>query len=248
MEDNRINVLERLAAADPARSGSDLDQAHADRVLAAILSEPRPERPVSRRQRRLVVVALAAGVVAIAAPALAFDGVRSLIGLDHPLPVLEESRLLVSAPVAEGTVARLWISPSTSGGECLFQTFGPPGDVEHAPEMGGGLCKHPGVISWEGIPLTLQMGATKRPLVPRGAREWIPPVISGRVDPELAAARVEVRWTGGSRALTLANEYFIGAVEEIYEPPLESEPFFLVAYDAAGNEVARRKLEAMRLE
>jgi len=238
MEDDRINVLDRLAAADPAPLGSELDEARADRVLTAILSESRPERPALRRRRRLVLAAVAAGVVAIAAPALAFDGVRSFVWRD-PEPVLEESRLLVSAPVAEGTVARLWLSPSTTGGQCLFETYGPPADVEHAPEMdgAGGCTERP--ISWEGIPLTYHTGSAGKP---HGATEWVPPVVSGRVDPELGATRVEVRWTGGSKALVLENEYFIGAVEEFHEPPAERLPFFVVAYDEDGQEVARLKL------
>jgi hypothetical protein len=100
--------------------------------------------------------------------------------------------------------------------------------------MGGGLCaERP--ISWEGIPLTYQTGSAHKP---PGATEWVPPVVSGRVDPELGAARVEVRWTGGSKALVLENDHFIGAVEGLHEPPAERLPFFVVAYDADGREVA----------
>jgi hypothetical protein len=42
--------------------------------------------------------------------------------------------------------------------------------------------------------------------------------------------------------------HFIGVVEELYEPPVETLPFFLVAYDEDGQEVARRKLEAVGLD
>jgi hypothetical protein len=243
MEDNRLDVLDRLAAADPAPAASKLDQARAERALAAILTQPRAQ-PVPRwRRPRLVLAAAAVLIVGMAAPAVASDRVRSFIGLEaHPHPVLEESTLLVSAPVAEGTVARLWLSPSTTGGECLFETYGPPGDVEHAPDMsGGGMCtERP--ISWEGIPLTFTGVHTGSGGKPHGATERVPPAVSGRVHPKLGAARVEVRWSGGSKALVLENEYFIGAVEELHEPPAERLPFFLVAYDADGQEVARLKL------
>lgn len=256
MEDNRINVLDRLAAADPARQPQELDQARADRVLAAILAEPRSEPRRLPRRRRLLVAALAVVVIGLAAPALAFDDVRSFIGLDREgfKPILEESRLLVSAPVADGTVVRLWLSPNKSGGECLFQTYGPPGEVEHAPEMGGGVCGWGPTGSLErgaragGSPLLSQVSSAKRPLKVHGATEWVPPVISGWVEPDLEATRVEVRWTGGSKELALANSYFIGAAEELYEPPAERLPFFVVAYDAEGNEVGRRKLDPVRLD
>jgi hypothetical protein len=240
MEDNRINVLDRLAAADPEEKPLRVDPASAERVLAAILAEPRDVR--RPRRRRLVAAAVAAVLVGLAAPALAFDGVRSFIGWGHG-PVLEEAQLLVSAPVADGTVARLWWSPSTSGGECLFETFGPPGDVERPAEMGAGGCTI-GVPPPEGASIIHVGGAGKV----HGAEEWVPPVVSGGLDADLGAARVEVRWTGGAKPLAFANDYFIGAVEELYEPAAQALPFFLVAYDADGQEVARRKLYPVRLD
>jgi hypothetical protein len=254
MEDNRVNVLQRLAAADPALHAPEVDEADIDRVLAAILAEPRPHRRSGWRRKRLVVAAVAAIAVGLAAPALAFDEVRSFLGLGAETPaVLEESRLLVSAPVAEGTVARLWASPSKLGGECLFATYGPPGPVERAPDMsGGGACRDrpmssDGPMSYERNPLTFSISTSKRPDAPNPARPWIPPAISGRVDPSLGATRVEVRWNGGSKALAFANSHFIGAVEELYEPPASALPFRLVAYDDVGKEVASRPLEPQRL-
>jgi hypothetical protein len=249
MEDHRINVLERLEAADPAPRTPEVDQDRADRVLAAILSEPRRERSGRLRRRRLLVAAIAVIVVGIATPALAFNGsVRSLF--DHPESpaVLEESTLLVAAEVAPGTVARLWRSPAKGGGECAFVTFGPPGDVERAPEMGGGACRWPAPGASVGTPLPLSISASKRPLTPKGATSWVPPVVSGGLDAGLGATRVEVRWNGGSQRLALADGHFIGAVEALYEPPASALPFHLVAYDAEGNEVARRKLDPMRFD
>lgn len=252
MEDNRINVLERLAAADPSPTATELDQARADRVLAAILAETREEPRIRLRRKRFLVVAVALAVIGLVAPALAFDGVRSFVGLDREgvAPILEESKLLVSAPVADQTVVRLWLSPNKSGGECLFETYGPPGEVAHAPEMGGGVCGLGPKMSqaYGGDHVGVGVSAAKRPLKVRGAAEWVPPVVSGRLAPALGATRVEVRWTGGSKELAVANDYFIGSVEALYEPSAELLPFTLVAYDEAGNEVARRALEPMRLD
>jgi hypothetical protein len=45
-----------------------------------------------------------------------------------------------------------------------------------------------------------------------------------------------------------ARRDLIIGVEELYEPPVEALPFFLVGYDAAGREVFRRKLEAVRID
>lgn len=256
MEDNRIDVLERLAAADPAPQAQEFDQARADRVLAGILAERRREPRSRLRRKRFLVPALALVVIGIAAPALAFDGVRSFIGLHREgfEPILEESELLASAPVVDGTVVRLWRAPNKSGGECLFETYGPPGDLEHPPERGGGMCKWGPGASYEqaaragGESIVVNHGAAKRPLKVHGATEWVPPVFWGWIDPALGATQVEIRWTGGSKQLAVDNDFFIGAVEEIYEPVETALPFFLVAYDSEGQEVGRRKLEPVRLD
>jgi hypothetical protein len=246
MEDNRIDVLKRLAAADPLRHGSDYDQHRADRVLAAILAAPRAKRRAIRR--RVVAAAVAGLVVAVAAPAFAFsDSVRSLVGGGGP-PELEEATLLVSAPVAEGTVAHLWRGRTTSGGDCFFETYGPPGDAG-TPDLGGGICSDRPLApsAYQG---SVHVGVTKKPLRVRGAAEWVPPVVTGHLDPTLGATRVVIEWTGGSKELAHVSGHFIGAAEELYEVPDELLPVHVVAYDAEGREVYRRKISAswFRLE
>lgn len=237
----RSDVLDRMAAVNPLPSGASVNPESADRLYVAILAEA---RQASRRhpRRRLVAAAVALALAVIAAPALAFsDGVRSFLGWPPvPLAVLEESRLLVSAPVDEDTVARFWRSPSTRGGECFFVTYGPPGPLEHAPEMGGGRCGSAGgQFLPAGAPVTIHTGISKR-----GGADWVPPVVDGRVDPELDVARVEVRWTGGSKELAYADGYFIGAVEALYEVSAELLPIHFIAYDADGREVHRTELSA----
>jgi hypothetical protein len=109
--------------------------------------------------------------------------------------------------------------------------------------MGGGLCSS-GPISYEGVPISATVSVGRRPPDLTRATNWVPPLISGLVDPELGATRVEVRWTGGSRELGFANGYFIGAAEELYEAPPSALPIFVVALDASGQEVARRQFPA----
>jgi hypothetical protein len=242
--DARSDVLDRIAATNPLPDGARYDSATADRLYVAIVAESR--LPTSRRvsRRWLIAATVVIAVAAIAAPALAFsDGVRSFLGLQSEPAVLEEARLLVSAPVAEGTVARLWVSPSKIGGECSFVTFGPPGTVERPSEMGGGLCSDRPLAALDrsrGVTVTV----SKRPLSEAGARAWVPPVIEGYVDPSLGASRVEIRWTGGSKELAYANGYFIGAVEALYQAPAGLLPIRIIAYDADGREVDRRDVNA----
>jgi hypothetical protein len=240
----RSDVLDRIAATNPLPNGARFDRATADRLCAAIVAQPRLPTKRWTPSRRLVVAAVVIALAAIAGPALAFsDGVRSFLGLQSQPAVLEESRLLVSASVAEGTVARLWESPSRSGGECSFVTFGPPGNVERPSEMGGGVCSE-AQFSRPDRSMPVSVGVTKRPLRPAGAAEWVPPVVNGYVDPNLGATRVEMRWTGGSKELAYANGHFIGAVEALYQAPAELLPIRVIAYDAEGREVHRTDLNA----
>jgi hypothetical protein len=246
MEDKRIDVLERLAATDPVRT-ADYDQDRADRVLSSILAEPRAKRRLARK--RLVAAAAAVVAIGIAAPALAFsDSVRSFVGFDGP-PELEEATLLLSAPVADETVVYLWRGRTTNGGECFLESYGQPGAVVEVPEAGGGICSDR-PVSPSQIEGAVHVGVTKKPLRPRGAAEWVPPVISGHLDPALGVTRVAVEWTGGSKDLAYADGHFIGAAEPLYQIPDELLPVYVVAYDAEGREVYRREISAswFRLE
>jgi hypothetical protein len=246
MEDHRIDVLERLAAADPVGGGTAYDQERADRVLAAVLAAPRAKRGAARK--RLVAAAVALLVVGVAAPALAFsDSVRTFVGLESP-PKLEQATLLVSAPVAEGTVAHLWHGRTEGGGECFFETYSPPGDAG-TPDLSGGICSDRPLppSAYQG---SVHVGVTKKPMRVRGAAAWVPPVVTGHLDPTLGAMRVVVEWNGGAKELAHANGHFIGAVEDLYEVPDELLPVRVVAYDADGREVFARVIDAswFRLE
>jgi hypothetical protein len=236
----RSDGLDRLAATNPLPQGTRADPATADRLRASIVAQPR--RPTRRwtSSRPLVVAAVVLAVTAIAGPTLAFsDGVRSFLGWES-LPVFEKSRLLVSAPVAESTVAHLWGSPSRPGGECFFVTFSTPGKVERPSRMtGGGACSL-APDSRSGSSRVLGLSYSKVASAPPGAVAGVPPILTGYVDPNLGATRVELRWTGGSKDLAYANGYFLGGVmRALFNAAKKVTPVRVIAYDAKGREVHR---------
>lgn len=209
-------------------------------------------RPSQRRRgaRRLALVAALA--LAVAAPALALSSeVRSLLGFERPEPVVEQAKLLVSAPVGNGFYAHAWTSPSSTGGTCDFRT------IDHSPIgrspakfNGGAACNrsgksHPTRAS-RSVPLLVSVSVARRPK--RGVPEnWVPPIVSGAVLPSLRVARVEVVWNGGSLPLRLRNSTILGGSAALYMPPFETFPYFVVAYDTRGNAIARKRLESPAL-
>jgi hypothetical protein len=65
-------------------------------------------------------------------------------------------------------------------------------------------------------------------------------LVSGVIDPSLQAVRVEAQVAGKTLPLAFANDHFLGEL-----PPTDSvdvRDAFVVAYDAAGKEVARQQL------
>src|SRR5262245_54779674 len=95
-----------------------------------------------RSARRVAPVALVAAA-AIAVPTVGLSaGVRGLLGLHHPAPVLRRAVPLVSARVGNGFYAHLWRSPSTTGGTCVFSTFDHASRERAVPRLwrGGGSC------------------------------------------------------------------------------------------------------------
>jgi hypothetical protein len=239
----RSDVLGRLAATNPLPDGARVDPPTADELRAVILAHPR--RPTRRwtSNRGLRVAAVLVALAAIVSPTLAFsDGVRSFLGWDS-LPVYEKARLVVSAPVAESTVAHLWASPSRTGGECLFVTYGMPGKAEPPTQMsGGGVCSL-GPRSKTGPPMWLTGSVSGFGTAPPGAAAGVPPLVEGYVDPSLGATRVEIRWNGGSNELAYANDYFLGGVRELFDAPPKLTPIRVIAFDAKGHEVAQHEID-----
>jgi hypothetical protein len=75
----------------------------------------------------------------------------------------------------------------------------------------------------------------------------VPPIVHGSLARGLHARRVQVEWRGGFHRLQYRRGYFLGGTPRLYIPPFAAFPFFVVAYDAAGREVARKKLESPTL-
>ena len=226
----RSDPVARIAATDPLPDGARFDRAISDELRAKIAAQPRfPAR--SRPSRRLVAAIVLAAVVLTALPALAFsDGVRSVLGF-QPEPVFEKSRLLVSAPVERGAVAHLWSTPSTTGGDCTFVTYGLPGKIERPTRMtGGGSCA---LTPGSSEPLMVSISKYRDDPVQSAG-----PVIHGYLDSSLGATRVEIRWTGGSKELAYANDHFLGLVEALRQStPKKTRPIRILAYDANGRVV-----------
>ena len=171
-----------------------------------------------------VAVALAAAV-----PAVAFSaGVRAFLGIGSPHPRYEQAHLTAAASLPDGRVAHLWVSPSNTGGECLFVTFDPQGSTPHPSRMfGGGQCSvgprtHAPLFDWS---LSRGIGRT-------------PTVLSGRIDPRLHPTRVLLRWHGGFRDITSRDGYFIAAAPVLKNPPFRLLPVAIVAFDKNGHEVS----------
>jgi hypothetical protein len=119
----------------------------------------------------------------------------------------------------------------------------------HRLWRGGGSCTEKGTVNVSAasatLPLAVSFGIQRR--LHGDPRNWVPPVVAGAVYPKLHAARVAVVWHGGSHDLTLRGNWFIGGSRSFYVPPLRKFPFVVVAYDSAGRELARKKLESPSL-
>lgn len=207
----------------------------------------RGERVLSRRFAVTAVVALV-----VATPALSFSGnVRTLIDLARPKPVVEQATLLLSAPVGNGFWAHAWTAPSSTGGQCDFLT------TDHRPVVpapsevnGGSMCSRSNggerlAQARPDYPLAVGLSIGRR--LRGDPAKWVPPIVSGAVLPSLKATRIAVVWKGGSLALRLKDDYFLGGSPLLYMPPFERFPFAVVAYDAQGRKIARKRLESPAL-
>jgi hypothetical protein len=240
VENEIRSELERLAPADERMADA----------WEEVLARSGPQRSPRRRVRLLVAVP--ALVLAVAAPTLALSaGVRSFLGMERPRPVVTEAELVLSSPVGNRFHAHLWHAPSTTGGRCSFLSVDHRRTPPRVPQAnGGGACTARGTAvvdrAVRAHPLTVGLSISRR-LRSGDPAKWVPPIVSGNVHPSLRAARVRVEWRGGSLPLVLDGGYFLGGGPQLYVPPFERFPFFVVAYDAGGREVARKRLESPSL-
>ena len=168
-----------------------------------------------------------------------------------PRPVLREARAILSAPVGNRFHAHLWRSPSTAGGRCSFLTV----DHDQRPlrphTYGGGECgvaAHGSVVTLPNRAHPLLLGLSIARKLKGGKRaRWVPPIVHGSTLRELDVRRVQIEWRGGFHRLTYRAGHFLGGAPSLYMPPFAAFPFYVVAYDRSGREVARRKLDSPAL-
>jgi hypothetical protein len=238
-----LEELGQLAPADEVPPGD----------WAGVISRVARQRASAPGRNRLsVAVAVSIALLAVAAPAIALSaGLRQFLGLGRPTPVLEQARLLLSASAGNGFFAHEWDSPSSTGGRCFFQTRDRNPTALHAPRISGaGACSEhgsrPPLQATPHLPLNVGLSVSRKPK--HGiAANWVPPTVDGAVLPSLHATRIVVSWRGGQRQLVLRNGYFLGGTPLLYRPPFASFPFYVVAYNPRGIEVARSKLQSATL-
>jgi hypothetical protein len=213
--------------------------------------EPRVRSPRLQGWRRRFALAVAI-LVAIAVPTVALSGTaQRFLGLaDRPGPVLDDAQFVLEIPAGDGVVVRLYTSPFNRGGECVFTTFAKAGSpIRPVEASGGGSCGQTMELP-PGEPFTFAVSLTRLPLA-----SWLRPdpstgpraAIDGMVAPDLQAARIDLQWASGSQEFVLKDHYFLLVTDRLFNPPEEDLPFWVVAYDAEGKEVARRKVPSNSL-
>lgn len=135
-------------------------------------------------------------------------------------------------PLTAGTTIALYTTPDRgSDATCLvlapvpMPTDGRPG----GPQICGNLTKQ----TSPGQPLNINSSSG----LTNGRYDHL---VTGQIDPSLNAVRVEVQAGGATTTLALANDNFIGELAPTDATQIKDA--FVVAYDAAGKEVARQKL------
>ncbi len=204
-----------------------------------------------RRPRWMVAVLGLLVAIAVAAPAVAFsNGVRRLLNLNFSGPVPASEQVVLSAPIGNGFYAHLITAASTTGGRCELVADDHSATATLPAQGAGGGCSLKGSkpvgLATKALPLVTGLSVGRR--VRKGnPANWVPPIVSGNVYPDLHATRVEIAWRTGSHQLTLKNGYFLGGTPNLYMPPFQAFPFYVVAYNAQGHQVARRKLDSPSL-
>jgi hypothetical protein len=204
-------------------------------------------RPFIWERHSRTAIAIAFALVAICLPAIALSAsVRGWLGLGSQ-PVYKKARLVVSTPIAGNRVARLWVGPSTDGGDCEIITVTAASFVAIDPTTGAMRPVAASTRDSGGYGCTV--GSTH---VPSTALTWtfspIPvgslhgALIHGHVGQSDKAVRVDIRWSGGREKLRTVDGYFIGVVPEIRNPPFHRLPYTVVAYNAQGHPVARQRI------
>jgi hypothetical protein len=243
MRDSETVILEELDRLSPV-----------DELAAPDWGDAVRRAGLRRRLRRRALLAIPVAFLAVSLPAVALSsGLRSALGLGRPQPVVDHATLLVSAPVGNGFYAHAARAPSTTGGTCVFLTYNHTAGTPHSADWnrsGSSVCTTTARVSLrpsnERVPLAPGLSIGRR-AKSGNPRNWVPPVVFGSVYSKLHATRVAVEWKGGSHELLLRNGWFLGGTPALYMPSFAEFPFVVVAYDAHGKAVARKKLESPSL-
>jgi hypothetical protein len=200
-----------------------------------------------RDHRWRFTFAAAAALVAICVPAIALSAsVRGWLGFGSQ-PVYNKARLVVSTPIAGKRVARLWVSPSTDGGECEIITISAASFVAIDPTTGAMRPVAAGTRDSGGYGCTVG----SRRVLPTALTWTFSPVpvgnthaalVHGHVGQIYKGVRVDVVWNGGNEKLRTVDGYFIGVVATIRNPGFHRLPYTVVAYNAQGHAVVHRRI------
>jgi hypothetical protein len=185
----------------------------------------------------------------VAAVALLGAVLQAASGATQPQAVLGKAKLVVSAKVGNGFYAHVWLSPSSTGGQCRFVTKDTVARPTHPATFENGGCSAKGAFDTlpPSEPINAGVSIAQRPHG-AAATAWAPPIVSGYVANSLNASKVAISWNGGSLPLVLRDGVFVGGGGTLYTPPLKNLPYKVVAYDRKGKVVASQELDGASLE
>jgi hypothetical protein len=224
-----LDELQRLSTLDKTESGD------WDAIVNQAVSP--------RRRRRTIVWTAVACVVGllVVIPALAFSGtVRSLVGIHSPAPRYDQARLRVEVKpqhqylYGQNYVYRLWTSPSTQGGSCIFMTEEAAPAPPHPKRIsGGGYCSVGRVAL----------------MVPKDRITWSlgtalgdAYLLDGVAGSAMHVSQMTLRWHGGSQRITTHDGYFLGLIPTALNPSFRLLPFELVPTGSHGRVVATQRI------
>jgi hypothetical protein len=149
--------------------------------------------------------------------------------MPSPKAIYARRELLFDVALGPHRHMALWIAPSTDGGTCWWTTR-------------GGGCDNAG-NPWPVPPKLLEQHPELKeqgPLIGLGMSGGNPPLLSGPVG--ASTTRIELRYEGGAREAVTPKQGYALIVIAPEHYPLGHRLKEIVAYDAAGAVVGRRRL------
>jgi hypothetical protein len=187
-----------------------------------------------------LIGAMVGGIAVLATPAFGIgERLARLVDRDPGFPaiVTDELRKGPSVAIAGGKEAALWTGPTTDGGLCVFlHTSDSAAAAPPTVPNGGGSCT---IGPPRPQPMALRAGISWSSMDGR-----VIALLDGHVAPDRGITSVQVHTASGTQSLPLRDGYFLAELtaEAIGEL---AGPHEVVAYDRAGNEVARVDLQQL---